>query len=743
MNTVSHAWVESPLQFVSAIEACRDGQSLEIHARIDADGMASFLDQFRSEWLPANISVVRTVEIDPQIFSSRGHELLIGDICSGRLQRAMLAAGPQLRRSIVILDDGFATLHAVRLVTAKRPRPLVRARQHPSRSRRAAALAVALMLRSALRRRQLSWTTALPVPDDLIASFTAAGGTFTRHAFDYVRSIRAAADPLPGTIVLGSAMVADDLIDVEPYFAWLDSVVERTGAHSERPLAYFAHRRETPELLNRVAARPGVTVFPAELPVELRLARAPKCAQVHSLPTSAVANLPTTMRSPQIHVTEVPAAWWTGSAPQALRNELNAAAAATLHSGADYRVVAIADSESYLKWASRMLDSLGPDVDSQLWLLDTPIAPTAAQIAHALAGSSRAGATVPMLNRSELRARLESAAPDIVLAAATGPVVQQIAASAHRLSRRPGVASGLPGIGLPARAKGVRYRRDCDLFITHSHHERAAYLDACTKVGVPLELTVTRLPLLSSPGLPRAAFDTLAGETPPVPDRLVFATQAKVPEHREERIAILQALADFRRAHPAAEAIVKVRSLPGEQETHHEEHTYLSLIDELLRSGEIVPGELSVAVGPMSEFLTPGAAVVTVSSTAALEAIDRGLQTLIVSDFGVSDELLNGVFEGSGILGTLDDLRAGRIGFPREAWLQENYFHPPSADMQRALAVLARRSQQRQLSSRAWVTQVNTWRRIRAELRTAAPQPVVDGYRAAIGLSRRIRRRLR
>jgi hypothetical protein len=50
--------------------------------------------------------------------------------------------------------------------------------------------------------------------------------------------------------------------------------------------------------------------------------------------------------------------------------------------------------------------------------------------------------------------------------------------------------------------------------------------------------------------------------------------------------------------------------------------------------------------------------------------------TLIISDFGVSAEMINLVFEGSGCLGTLDDLRSGRFSRPEPRWLEFNYFHP-------------------------------------------------------------------
>ena len=78
----------------------------------------------------------------------------------------------------------------------------------------------------------------------------------------------------------------------------------------------------------------------------------------------------------------------------------------------------------------------------------------------------------------------------------------------------------------------------------------------------------------------------------------------------------------------------------------------------------------------MHDALRRSRGLATVSSTAALEAIAMNRPTLIISDFGVSAEMINLVFEGSGCLGTLDDLRCGRLFQPDPQWLEANYFHP-------------------------------------------------------------------
>ena len=96
----------------------------------------------------------------------------------------------------------------------------------------------------------------------------------------------------------------------------------------------------------------------------------------------------------------------------------------------------------------------------------------------------------------------------------------------------------------------------------------------------------------------------------------------------------------------------------------------------------------------MQEVLRTSRGFATVSSTAALEAMAMNRPTLIISDFGVSAEMINLVFEESGCLGTLDDLRSGRLCQADPQWLEANYFHPAGENnwlelLNRLLAVRA------------------------------------------------------
>ena len=386
------------------------------------------------------------------------------------------------------------------------------------------------------------------------------------------------------------------------------------------------------------------------------------------------------------------------------------------------RILAIADSESYVKWAARLLDGLDSP-SARLVIVDSPIRPTPDQIRAAVAGTSWADSLPPIVERHRLRALLSVTRPDILLAAATGPVVEQIFTTAAGMPRRPALVSGLPGVGLPATLRGALHRRFGDAFITHSHHEAQAYSGLYARRGIRAQVLVSRLPLLSSEQPPRQT--TTAGQV----TRLVFAPQAKVPVEVEDRIAILRALDDWVRQDPDRWAVVKLRSREGEHETHHEHHRYRDLLARLREEGRVTD-RLVEDFGPMSDFLTPGTALVTVSSTAALESLDRGLPTLIISDFGVNERMLNEAFAGSGLERTLAQMVSGDLPFPSAQWLADNYFHPPDDRFEADLRRLAARARTGQLPRIAWPAARLGLRRLRAEVRTIAPAWVVSAYRS-------------
>jgi hypothetical protein len=241
---------------------------------------------------------------------------VVGDAFSGKVQLGWLTAFP---RRVVIVDDGLATIRLLELLAGRMWSPLLRARAQAGLSRRVLGTAAGLRLRAAARTGRLSIFTALPVPSELADAVRRTGAELVTHDFGWLRAQPLGrARPCEPTIVLGTSLVRNGLIRRDPYFGWL------AGVGAEGPVAYFPHRREDPEDLDRVAAQPGVTVYDAGVPAEITLRGLSAEQRVLSLPSTAVTSLRVLLsrRGVAIESVEVPDDWWTAQAAPALRSHL-------------------------------------------------------------------------------------------------------------------------------------------------------------------------------------------------------------------------------------------------------------------------------------------------------------------------------------------------------------------------------------------------------------------------------------
>ena len=366
------------------------------------------------------------------------------------------------------------------------------------------------------------------------------------------------------------------------------------------------------------------------------------------------------------------------------------------------RVIAISDSDSYLKWSVATLRALPASWSSRQVVIKNPVLPSPEQARTA------AGGPVPVLSYPALMRTLRKEAPDVVLLAASGPVVAAlVTATVLRANDRPVLVTGLPGISVPATPRAITLRAGCDLFLLHSHREIAEFAELADQLAVPTTFGLAGLPYLT-----RRPEDP---DPPPPGADLLFAAQAKVPPARAEREQILLALAE------TGSAVVKLRALSTEWQTHHEPWPYPRLYAELVRQRRVAPDAVRFAAGPMDQALAQARGLATVSSTAALEAMAAGRPVLALRDFGVTPEMINTVFEGSGCLGTLADLKAGRLYAADPAWMRENYFHPAADNtwLGRLDQLLADRASGR-LHRRSAPTG-SRWVRARRRLRLTVP----------------------
>lgn len=334
------------------------------------------------------------------------------------------------------------------------------------------------------------------------------------------------------------------------------------------------------------------------------------------------------------------------------------------------RVLAVADSDSYVKLSAAMTDVLPPDRFAVEHVgVRTPLMPSADQARAALDGTRIADRAWTVKSALGVRELVRRMRPDVVMLNCTGPVADLLA---HLIlgakgGPRPVLVAAMPGISIPATDMAWLNRGRIDLFVLHSRREVTDFKELGERLGLGGEVGLARLPFLPDPR-PRAA----------VPDKVVFAAQATVPGQKEHREQILVALAGLAEKRPDLDVVVKLRGLESEAQTHAERHHYQALWHGLVRSGRVAAdAAVQFRTGAMADHLESSVGLVTVSSTAALEAIALDVPIAVLTDFGISGKMINTVFEGSGTYCTLDDLRAACFHRPFPEWTERNYFHRP------------------------------------------------------------------
>ncbi|MDQ7878003.1 hypothetical protein Q9R08_08475 [Microbacterium sp. QXD-8] len=345
-------------------------------------------------------------------------------------------------------------------------------------------------------------------------------------------------------------------------------------------------------------------------------------------------------------------------------------------------IVAIADTDSYVKWAAALLGGVADRWDAALLVLETPLVVSDAQLASALSGSRLPRERVERISYGRLNARLAELEADVVVLGARGPLVRVLARDLAALPQRPVVVTGLPGISIPATRRAVVYRLQCDLFVVHSRREVREFGALSARTGYAHRYALATLPF--------ARGARVSGSGGGGGGDLVFAAQAKVPAERADRLGIARMLVRAAEADPSRRVVVKLRAATGEHQTHVEQDGY----PELLAALGPLPPNLVTSTAPMRKALATAEGLVTVSSTAAIEAIARGIPVIALDTYGVSPQLINETLADADLLAGEEDVVARRFRHPDPEWLDENYFHPPEADdwTDHVEALLAQRS---------------------------------------------------
>jgi hypothetical protein len=259
-------------------------------------------------------------------------------------------------------------------------------------------------------------------------------------------------------------------------------------------------------------------------------------------------------------------------------------------------------------------------------------------------------------------------ASDVVICGLSGPFTLRFTVdlAAGVVAGEPGpvVVTGWVGVIIEKITAGYLDRVGSDVVAVNCVDD----LEHFVTVAQQLELSTDNLLLSGLPILGSTATPQRAG---PV-RRVLFADQPTVPGRAPERLYLYRRLIDYAYAHPEREVLLKPRHRPGEDTFHSMKHHPRDLL-----SGIEHPPNFRIDYTPISEILPRVDLLLTMSSTACLEAVGSGCRVGLVLDLGVHERYGNHVFLASGLLRTFDQLIADDIGVPERAWLGSYFFDRP------------------------------------------------------------------
>jgi hypothetical protein len=149
-----------------------------------------------------------------------------------------------------------------------------------------------------------------------------------------------------------------------------------------------------------------------------------------------------------------------------------------------------------------------------------------------------------------------------------------------------------------------------------------------------------------------------------------------VPDNPIQRKYICRRLADLAKAWPQHPVIFKPRTSPVEATLHRHHGEMASRVDKLSRRID----NLQISYKPSLSLLKRCGCAITVSSTAAMEAMALGISTRIVADLGVNESLGNHYFLESGALASFDAiLRDPFTPMHQPVWLERQGYRSDGA----------------------------------------------------------------
>jgi len=227
------------------------------------------------------------------------------------------------------------------------------------------------------------------------------------------------------------------------------------------------------------------------------------------------------------------------------------------------------------------------------------------------------------------------------------------------------VITGMMGVTLFDGYYGLLSRSNADLLFVNSQRELDMVKNLEAEFGkFNAEVVVSGLPFLESQRKDQLGENTCR-------DAIVFAGQPDVPSRLIERIYIVEQLIHLARKYPQKRVILKPRHKPTETTINKTIHHYEVIVKTYFQDKQL-PKNFEISYESIPNLLKKTSLLLTISSTALVEAMAEGCRVAVISDFGVAERYGNHVFLGGKIFASFSEIIDGYKPDANFEWFNQN-----------------------------------------------------------------------
>jgi hypothetical protein len=169
----------------------------------------------------------------------------------------------------------------------------------------------------------------------------------------------------------------------------------------------------------------------------------------------------------------------------------------------------------------------------------------------------------------------------------------------------------------------------------------------------------------------KSSLKVLDGARSPI-KTIVFAVQTNIPRSLVERRYVVERLCEYAVEHPDRKVIIKPKIMIDEKGGHPQKFAY----EQILKDMGKFPSNLLISYSDVVDLMQESDLVITVSSTAIIEAALLGKYVAIINDFGVLESLGNTYFIESNCLRSFDEIIRDDVDFADRDWLMREVDAP-------------------------------------------------------------------